>query len=80
MERYFRRAPNEEMRNLRASRVLELNAGHPAVQALKAAFDGGEREKAANYAKILDTMAELMAGCEIEDPANFVSLVSELLK
>ena len=80
MERYFRRAPNEEMRNLRASRVLELNAGHPAVQALKAAFDGGEREKAANYAKILDTMAEMMAGCEIEDPAGFVGLVSDLLK
>ena len=80
MERYFRRGPNEEMRQLRASRVLELNAAHPAVQALQTAFDNGEREKAARYAKILDTMAELMAGCEIEDPARFVGLVSDLLK
>ena len=80
MERYFRRGPNEEMRQLRASRVLELNAAHPAVQALQTAFDNGEREKTARYAKILDTMAELMAGCEIEDPARFVGLVSDLLK
>ena len=28
--------------------------------------------------QILDTMAELMAGCDIEDPASFVGLVSEL--
>ena len=80
MERYFRRGPNEEMRKLRASRVLELNEGHKAVQALRAAYENGEREKAASYAKILDTLAELMAGCEIEDPARFVGLVSDLLK
>ena len=80
MEKYFRRGPSEEMRKVRASRVLELNEGHKAVQALRAAYEGGEREKAANYAKILDTLAELMAGCEIEDPARFVGLVSDLLE
>jgi HSP90 family molecular chaperone len=66
------------MRKLRASRVLELNGDHRAVQALKAAFDAGDREKAAHLAKILHTLAEMMAGCEIEDPASFVGLVSEL--
>ena len=78
MERYFRHGPSEEMRKLRAERVLELNADHKAVQALKAAFENGEKERAADMAKILDTMAELMAGCDIEDPASFVGLVSEL--
>ena len=78
MEKYFRRGPSEEMRSLRANRVLELNAEHKAVQALKAAFDGGDKEKAAQYAKILDTLAEMMAGCEVEDPASFVTLVAEL--
>ena len=78
MEKYFRRGPSEEMRSLRAKRVLELNAEHKAVQALKAAYDAGDREKAAQYAKILDTLAEMMAGCEVEDPASFVTLVSEL--
>ena len=78
MERYFRRGPSEEMRKLRAERVLELNAEHPAVQALKTAFEAGEKEKAAQLAAILDGMAELMAGCELEDPASFVEKVSEL--
>ena len=78
MERYFRHGPSEEMRKLRAERVLELNAEHKAVQALKDAFEAGETEKAASLAQILDTMAELMAGCDIEDPATFVGQVSEL--
>ena len=78
MERYVRRGPSEEMRKLRAERVLELNAEHKAVQALRAAFENGEKDKAASLAKILETMAELMAGCDIEDPASFVGLVSEL--
>ena len=78
MERYFRRGPSEEMRKLRANRVLELNAEHPAVQAMKAAFEAGEKDKAAKQARILETLAEMMAGCEIEDPASFVTLVAEL--
>ena len=78
MEKYFRHGPNEEMRKLRATRVLELNAEHTAVEALKKAYDAGERDRAAELAKILETLAEMMAGCEIEDPAAFVSLVSKL--
>ena len=78
MEKYFRHGPSEEMRKLRANRVLELNGEHRAVQALKAAFDSGDREKAAQYAKILHTLSEMMAGCEIEDPAAFTGLVSQL--
>ena len=78
MERYFRHGPSEEMRKLRANRVLELNAEHPAVQAMKAAFEAGEKDKAAKHARILETLAEMMAGCEIEDPASFVTLVAEL--
>ena len=78
MERYFRRGPSEEMRKLRANRVLELNAEHKAVQALKAAYDGGDKDKAAQLARILETLAEMMAGCEVEDPASFVTLVAEL--
>ena len=78
MEKYFRHGPNEQMRKLRATRVLELNAEHIAVEALKKAYDAGERDRAAELAKILEALAEMMAGCEIEDPAAFVSLVSKL--
>jgi molecular chaperone HtpG len=77
MEKYFRRGPSEEMRKVRANRVLELNAEHPAVQALKSAYEN-DTAKAADLAKVLETLAEMMAGVEVEDPANFVKLVSGL--
>ena len=78
MEKYFRRGPSPEMRNIRATRVLELNPEHKAFAALKAAFDNGDTDRAKNLSLILARLAELMAGAEIEDPAAFVSEVSEL--
>ena len=78
MEKYFRRGPSPEMRNIRATRVLELNPEHKAFTALKSALDSGDKDKAKNLALILARLAELMAGAEIEDPAAFVSEVSEL--
>lgn len=77
MEKYFRRGPSEEMRKLRASRVLELNPEHSAFKALAAAYEQ-DKEKAGELSRILMTLAELMAGLEIEDPAEFMSLVSGL--
>ena len=77
MERYFRHGPSEEMRKLRATRVLELNPEHPSFAALKAAFET-EPEKGKKLAKILWVLAELNAGVEVEDTAEFTELVSEL--
>ena len=77
MEKYFRRGPSEEMRKVRANRVLELNAEHSAVEALREAYEN-DKEKAGELASVLETLAELMAGVEIEDPAKFVELVSGL--
>ena len=42
MEKYFRHGPSEEMRKVRATRVLELNGEHHAFQALKAAWEAGD--------------------------------------
>lgn len=78
MEKYFRRGPSEEMRNVRATRVLELNAEHHAYEVLKTAYDTGDKEKAAKLASVLVTLAEMTAGVEVEDTAKFVQLVSEL--
>jgi len=77
MERYFRRGPSEEMRKLRANRVLELNEGHSAFAALHEAYEN-DREKAQKLSKLLYNLAEMMAGLEIEDPVEFAGLVSEL--
>jgi len=78
MEKYFRTGPSEEMRKIRANRVLELNAGHPAFAALKTAFDSDDKERAAALSKILYAQAELIAGVEIEDPTAYAELVCGL--
>ena len=77
MEKYFRRGPSEEMRKVRANRVLELNMDNSAVKALKEAYST-DTARAEHLAKVLATLAEMMAGVEVEDPADFVKLVSEL--
>ena len=77
MERYFRHGPSEEMRKLKANRVLELNPDHHAFEVLKDAFEN-DKDKARRLAKILSVLAEMTAGMEVEDPAAFMDLVSQL--
>ena len=78
MEKYFRNAPSEEMRKLRADRVLELNETHPAYLAVKNAYDNGDKDRAATLAKILYAQSELVAGVEVEDPNAYAELVCSL--
>ena len=62
---------------MRANRVLELNGSHSAFDALRSAYEN-DREKAERLSRVLSGLAEMMAGMEIEDPAAFAGLVSEL--
>ena len=66
------------MRSIKATRVLELNPENKAVKALRSAYESGEKDKAGEFAKILNTLAKMMAGVDVEDPAEFTRLVSEL--
>lgn len=77
MEKYFRHGPSEEMRKVRANRVLELNPEHHAFAALQEAY-ANDREKAEKLCSVLECLAELVAGVELEDPAAFTALVGEL--
>ncbi|MCL2226578.1 MAG: molecular chaperone HtpG [Oscillospiraceae bacterium] len=81
MEKYFKAMQGRQEGmpgDMRAERVLELNAGHSSFAALKSAFES-DKEKAAKYAKVLYGQALLMASVPLEDPAEFSSLVGELL-
>ena len=78
MEKYFSHLPGDEMKNMRATRVLELNSENNAVKAMQAAFTAGDTDKASSIAKILNTLSKLMAGVEVEDPSEFTKLISEL--
>ena len=77
MERYFQHSPSEEMRSVRAVRVLELNPSHSAFGKLRESFEG-DREHAAALIKILCVLAEMNAGVDVEDTAAFTDLVSAL--
>jgi len=82
MERYFKSMQGRQeggmFGDMRAERVLELNAGHPSFAALKDAFDN-DKDKAAKYANLLYGQALLTAGVPLEDPSEFSELVSTLL-
>ena len=77
MEKYMRQARPEA--NIRADRILELNAEHPVFAALETAMTV-DRTKAEKYAKILYDQALLIAGLPIENPAEYADLVCELMK
>lgn len=78
MEKYFAHGPSEEMRKVKATRVLELNASNESVIKLKKAFDDGDTEKATTLVQVLNSLAKLMSGLEIDDPAEFTKQVAGL--
>ena len=78
MEKYFRVGPSEEMRKIRADRVLEVNAEHQAFKAIQSAYESGDKDRAAKLSKILYAQAELIAGVEIEDATAYAELVCSL--
>ena len=77
MERYFRHGPSEEMRKVRATRVLELNPEHKAFRVLQDAWKN-DSEKARKLSRILYVLAEMTAGMDVEDPNAFAEQVAEL--
>ena len=76
MEKYFKNF--DSPLPIKADRILELNTAHPAVTALEAALET-DREKAANYVKILYNQALLIAGLPLEDVSEYTDLVAGLL-
>ena len=56
----------------------EINPNHHIMEALKTAFET-DKEKAKKYAKILYSQSLLIAGLDIENPAEYADLVCELM-
>ncbi|MBR5614808.1 MAG: molecular chaperone HtpG [Clostridia bacterium] len=78
MEKYFKSIPGGEGMQAKAEKVLEINPNHKVMEALKAAFETN-KEKAKKYAKILYSQSLLIAGLDIENPAEYADLVCELM-
>ena len=77
VERYFRSLPGANTENLKARKVLELNASHSAFEALKRSYSE-DKEKSAKLAKILLCQAKLVADIPLDDPAAYTELVCGL--
>ena len=77
MEKYFRRVDGAE--GMKAQRVLELNADHPAYAALALAV-AQDPEKAGKYARLLYDQALIIAGLPVEDTAEYTRLVCSLMQ
>ena len=78
MERYFASIPGEAGQQIKAKRVLELNASHPVFKVLEAAFEG-DKERAGKIARVLCDQAKLLAGIPVEDMAGYTEAVCQLI-
>ncbi|TQS78282.1 MAG: molecular chaperone HtpG [Candidatus Methanarcanum hacksteinii] len=77
MEKYFAEMPGSEDEKMKAQRVLELNASHPAFKALDDAFLN-DKEKAKDLIKIMYAQASIMAGLPLDDAVGYSDLVFKL--
>ncbi len=78
MEKTLGRMPGAEQSSIKAEKVLEINAAHPIAERLKALF-AEDKEKLADYGRILYANARLISGLPIEDPAAVGELITKLM-
>lgn len=76
MEKILNAMPTDD--KVKAEKVLEINASHPVLGALKTAF-ADDREKAKKYAELLYNQALLIEGLSIEDPVAFSNMICDLI-
>jgi len=76
MEKILNAMPTDD--KIKADKVLEINASHPVLGALKAAFET-DKEKAKNYTELLYNQALLIEGLSIEDPVAFSNAICDLI-
>lgn len=77
MEKYFAEMPGNDEERMKAQRVLELNASHPAFKALDDAFKN-DKEKAKDLVNIMYAQASIMAGLPLDDAVGYSDLIFKL--
>lgn len=76
MEKVLNAMPNDT--NVKAERVLEINAEHPIFEKLTSLYET-DKDKLKKYATLLYDQALLFEGLTIKDPVEFSQLVCELI-
>ena len=78
MEQILNKMPGAEGQNIKAETVLEINMDHPIKDKLLELF-GSDKEKLADYSKILYAQARLINGLNLDNPAEISDLVCGLM-
>ena len=78
MEKVLNSMPGAEGNKVKAQIVLEISLEHPIAPKLKELFEN-DKEKLADYAKILYTGARLIGGMSVENPTEFSNLICNLM-
>ena len=76
MEKVLNQMPNNP--NLKAEKILEINANHNVYNRLKSAFENDE-DNLELYTNLLYNQALLIEGLPIEDPVEFTNNIWKLL-
>lgn len=77
MEKYFAQVNPEG--GVKAQRVLEINPNHETIKAMMGYIDT-DMEKAKSYCQLLLCQAQLMAGLDLDNTAQYSNLVLSLMK
>jgi len=67
-----------EDNKVKAELVLEINLEHPIAEKLKSLY-ASDKEKLADYSKLLYSQARLISGLSIENPTEFSKLICGLM-
>lgn len=78
MEKVLSQNPGSEAADIKAELVLEINVNHPIAARLKELFEN-DKDKLADYSKIIYAQARLISGLSIENPAEVGELVCSLM-
>lgn len=76
MEKYFAKMKTGE--NMKAQKVLEINAEHKMFLSLKEAYEN-DKERAEKMTKLLFSQALLIAGFTLDNPTEYADLVCSLI-
>lgn len=76
MEKILNSMPTDN--KVKADIVLELNASHPVAEKLKTLYTD-DKDSFNKFTKLLYDQARLIGGMTIENPSEFVNMISELM-
>jgi molecular chaperone HtpG len=78
MERVLSQIPGNEENGPKAQTVLEINLNHPIAAKVKELYVT-DKEKLADYARLLWAEARLVSGLGLENPGEFARLLTSLM-